>query len=103
MTDIAVLLVYMNNQDLCILADHLLHSHDLYDTSSSVIVRRNWLSPALYNGQLTPPTTLLMRPLFCCPKKVIHLFISKRFFFDEMLPSGVIICYFLQDSNASRG
>ena len=95
MTDIAALLAYLNNQNLCLLADHLLHSHDLYDTASSVIVMRNWLFPTLYNGQLTLSTTLLMRPLFCCPKKVIHLFKSKRFFFDEMLPSGVIICYFL--------
>lgn len=29
MTDIAALVVYMNNQDLCLLDDHLLHSHDL--------------------------------------------------------------------------
>lgn len=74
----AELLVYLNNQNLCLLADHLLHSHDLYDTSSSVIVRRNWLFPTLYNGQLTPPTSLLMRPLFCCPKKVIHFFFRRN-------------------------
>lgn len=49
MTDIAALLVYMNYQDLCLLADHLLHSQDLYDTASTVIVRRNWLFPTLYN------------------------------------------------------
>lgn len=78
MTDIAALPVYLNNQNLCLLADHLLHSQDLYDTSSSVIVRRNWLFSTLYIGQLTPPTTLLTRPLFCCAKKVIHFFFRRN-------------------------